>query len=132
MCANYRSLRPIKHDSCIVAPFCNQQFSHQTLGGGGFFALAVISPAFGISATSHFVGALSSHQASTARGRGMCKSRFDSSGGLSQLVQIIGPRLHHAATLGQVRGSVVRGLDLVLFAVRELPLDHVGVETQFV
>lgn len=31
-----------------------------------------------------------------------------------------------------MRCPVVRRLDLVRFAVRELPLDHVGIEAQFV
>ena len=50
----------------------------------------------------------------------------------SQGVEIVGPSLHHLASLAHVAGPVVRGANLVSLGVCELPFDHVRRPSHFI
>lgn len=47
-------------------------------------------------------------------------------------LQIVRPPLHQLRPVGHIRGPVIRGPDLVLLPVRELPLDHIWVPSVFI
>lgn len=47
---------------------------------------------------------------------------------MSKLIEIIGPNLHHLnALIPELRGMHIRPADVVLFHVRELPLDGIRI-----
>ena len=47
-------------------------------------------------------------------------------------IQVVGPRLHHAAPFREILGSVVTTSNQISFTVRELTLDRIRVPTLFI
>jgi hypothetical protein len=46
--------------------------------------------------------------------------------------EVVGPSLHHVATLCKALGAIVCRPDFVAGYVRKLPLDYIGVVSEFI
>src|SRR5271170_1655144 len=51
---------------------------------------------------------------------------------IDKIVEIVGPLLHHAASLGKILCMIIGGTNLVALVVGKLTLDPIGMTTQFV